>query len=111
AQHQLHDDVRDDVSVQRRQYCDGRNVEQPDGHLHAAVRPLEPDGRLLTSDALQSTRAPGDANGCAWRANFALLARGWPLPHGGKLLLAFVLLLEVGENASQRRDDALALSP
>src|SRR5207247_863360 len=25
----------------------GRHVEQPDGDLHTAVRPLEPDGRLL----------------------------------------------------------------
>ena len=48
AEHQLRDDVREHISVQRRQYGDGRHVEQPDGHLHAAVRPLEPDGRLLT---------------------------------------------------------------
>ena len=35
--------------VHGRQYGDGRHVEQPDGHLHAAVRPLERDGRLLTA--------------------------------------------------------------
>ena len=47
AEHQLRDDVREHLSVQCRQCGDGRHVEQPDGHLHAAVRPLEPDGRLL----------------------------------------------------------------
>ena len=48
AEHQLRDDVREHVSVQRRQCGDRRHVEQSDGDLHAAVRPLEPDRRFLT---------------------------------------------------------------
>ena len=32
--------LREHVSVQRRQHGAGRHVEQPDGDLHAAVRPL-----------------------------------------------------------------------
>ena len=56
AEHQLRDDVREHLSVQRRQYGDGRHLEQPDGHLHAAVRPLEPDGRLLRCSVASARR-------------------------------------------------------
>ena len=57
AEHQLRDDVREHVSVHCRQYGAGRHVGQPDGHLLAALRPLEPDGRLLIQSS--RTRSPG----------------------------------------------------
>ena len=41
---------------QRRQYGDGRHLEQPDGNLHSAVRPLEPDGRLLRCSVASARR-------------------------------------------------------
>ncbi len=40
----------------------GRHVEQPDGDLHAAVRPLEPDGRLLTCSVASASRRSRDSS-------------------------------------------------
>ena len=45
----------------------GRHVEQPDGDLHAAVRPLESDGRLLTVPGISPNplrRARPDGRAC-----------------------------------------------
>ena len=82
AEHQLRDDVREHISVQRRQCGDGRHLEQPDGNLHSAVRPLEPDGRLLRCSVPHTLHLVRGFCGAARGRNTYHLPRG-----GGTLVL------------------------
>ncbi len=69
AQQQLHDDVREHVSVQRRQHRRRGHLEQPDGDLHAALRPLESDRRLLTGRACDLPALFGPVITGEWRTH------------------------------------------